>query len=507
MNEPRRRRPLELVVAVALLAVTALVYHRVSGFAFVNYDDPALLVRNHHVNTGLSLANVAWAFTSTHLLQWAPVTWLTHMIDFQLFGSDPSGHHLTSLAFHLFNTVALLVLLRRATGDFWRSAFVAALFALHPLHVEPVAWLSARKDLVSTAGLLVALLAYVEYARRASPFAYAATLAAYAVSLMAKPMYVTLPVLLLLLDAWPLARMRATGATPSGSGRRHPLIPLVVEKLPFFGLAAVSSAVAYLTQARADAVVPFRIEELGSRAAGVVVAYATYVWKTVWPAGLAVVYPRPELPVWEVLVAIAFLAAVSVLAIRGARARPWLLVGWGWFLVALLPVIGIVQIGSSWVADKFTYVPLVGLFVMVAWGVPELVELAAGARARRPALAIAAGAALALLAARSALQLESWKDSITLYTRALEVTDGNFVVLGNLGYAYQEQGRLEEALRYYHESIRVEPRYDAGYASIGLLWVYGMGDCERAAPYLSAALRLNPAHRQAESALAWCGRR
>jgi hypothetical protein len=501
MNELRSRNGSAALVAVVLAAATALLFHRVTQFGFVNYDDPALLLRNPNVNTGLSLRNLQWALTSTEKLQWAPLTWLTHMVDFQIFGAQAGGHHLTSLLFHLFNTVALLALLFRATGALWQSAFVAALFAAHPLHVEPVAWLSARKDLVSTAFLLLALHAYLAYARSGRVSVYFAALAAYTASLMAKPMYVTLPAVLLLLDLWPMGRLRS-GPEQTGWTRRP--VRLLVEKLPFVAVAAASAGVAYFTQAKADAVVSFRIGELASRAAGVVVGYAMYVAKTLWPAKLAVVYPRSPLPAVAVIAALVLLVGVTVGVVRGARARPYLLVGWLWFLVTLLPVIGIVQIGSAWMADKFTYLPIVGLFVMVAWGVSDVASRTS--RRVRASLAVAAGVVLLACGIRSYAYVGAWKDSVSLYTEALEVTDKNFVVLGNLAYAYQEQGRLDEALAYYHESIRAEPRYEIGWASIGLIWLYARGDCARATPYLDAAMRLNPNYQPARQALAYCRR-
>jgi tetratricopeptide (TPR) repeat protein len=281
---------------------------------------------------------------------------------------------------------------------------------------------------------------------------------------------------------------------------------LILEKVPFCVLAVVFSAIAYLAQSRSDAITPFQLSELPSRTAGAVVALAQYVWQTAWPARLAVVYPRAAPSPWMTVASAMFLVAVSALVLRLARARRYLVVGWLWFIVALLPVIGIVQIGSAMMADKFMYVPLIGLAIMAAWGIPGVLE-SWGARLRAPVLAGAASLALALCAAKSWDQLASWENSIALYTKALAVTENNFIVLGNLAAAYHAAGRLDEAMQYYQAAIRAEPRFEIGYANIGHLLLMTRNDCERATPYFIAALRLKPEYQKARSGLAYCQNR
>ena len=505
-NEPSPRRAFRAAAIVALIGAVFVLFYRVREFGFINYDDDHLLYRNPFVSTGISLRNLAWAFTSTDKLQWAPLTWLSHMVDFQLFGSDPSGHHLVSLAIHLINTLLLLAFLVRTTGAFWRSLFVAALFALHPVHVEPVAWLSARKDLVSTAFFLLALLAYSTFVRRRRASTYLLTLAAYVGSLMAKPMYVTFPFVLLLLDYWPLDRVRSGNPTPvHGRARAESILKLILEKVPFLVLGGIFSGVAYVAQFRSDALTTFHAGDLGLRASTVVASYVHALWIAIWPAKLAIVYPAPTyFSPWIVMGQATVLAIVFALVIASARSRPFLFVGWLWFVVLLLPVSGLVKIGSALMADKFMYMPLVGLLIMAAWGVPDQARRWNG-RWQKPVLVVAF-AIIVAATARSSAYLEHWRDSKTLYTEALAATDGNFLVMGNLGAAYQDAGDYDSAIRYYRQSIQVEPRYEIGHANLGQLLML-RNDCERAVPHFQAALRLRPGYQRAAQGLAYCVRR
>ncbi len=491
--------------ALTLAVVTGVLFWQVKNCAFINYDDDSLLLYNFNVTSGLSWKNLVWAFTSTDKLQWVPVTWLSHMLDFQLYGINPAGHHVTNAVLHLCNTIVLLLVLYRMTGAYWRSFFVAALFALHPLHVEPVAWVTARKDTLSTLLFLITLLLYVRYVRQPRTAGYVLVLCAYLVTLTAKPMLVTLPLVLLILDYWPLNRLAGPdreNAAPKW--RIEGITRLVWEKVPFLLLSVIFSGVVYFTQSKAQAVTPFQLQLLGSRLANILVAYAGYVWKTFWPARLAVVYPyREVVPLGEVLLSAAFLLAVSGIALKQATARRYLLVGWLWFLVTLLPVIGIVQIGSAYMADKFTYVPLIGLFVIIAWGGGELAEK--WRLNARPWLIAGSGAVvLGLLALRSGEYLACWKDSKSLYLEALKVTENNFLVTSNLAAAYEDDGDYGQAIRYYLESIRIEPRFEAGYANIGYLYLK-QNDCAHAVPYFISALQLKPDYPKARAGLGVCG--
>ena len=365
----RIRPGVALQFALALL--TLALYWPVVGHDFVNYDDGLYVTDNPHVQAGLTLDNIAWAFSTGHASNWHPVTWLSHLIDFSCFGWFAGGHHLVNVLFHTANTLLLFLLLRRLTGSLWRCAIVAALFAWHPLHVESVAWVAERKDLLSLFFLLLSLSAYVGYVKQPSPGRYTLTLACFALGLMAKPMIVTLPCLLLLLDWWPLARLRlsATDAGENPSPRSH-LWPLVCEKLPFFALAAASCVVTVWTQHQTGALRTFHAVPLSARLANTVTAYACYLWKMIWPADLAVLYPMPSSwPLAMVLGSALALAGLSLFAWRWRTQFPWVVVGWCWFVVTLVPVIGLVQVGEQAMADRYTYLPLIGVFLALTWGV------------------------------------------------------------------------------------------------------------------------------------------
>jgi len=488
------------VATAIVLVVTAAVFLQTGSYKFINYDDTILLAYNSHVNTGFSLDNFKWAFTSNNMLQWVPLTWLSHMLDFQIYGHNASGHHISNVIYHLLNTVGLLYFLYKTTGKYWQSLFVAALFALHPLHVEPVAWVTARKDLLSTLFFLTTLLLYARYVKQPGIMRYVLTLVAYLLSLMAKPMYVTLPILLLVLDYWPLERLHITGSERTS---RSKLAYFVAEKIPFFLLTGVFSVIAYLTQAKADAITPFQFKLLLFRLSTVIVSYAEYVRKTFWPAKLAVVYPfESPIPLWQVLVSALSIVIFSIIVLRQCSVHRYLLAGWLWFLVTLLPVIGIVQIGSSFLSDKFTYIPIVGLFILIAWGVPEFLEKNQ-IRSGQTIIALLAIIALSLLTARSWEYVGCWKDSISLYTEALSVTKKNFMVLGNLAAEYEKEGKYDDALKYYYESIQAEPRFEPGYAGIGYLYLM-RNDCENALPFFDIALKLKPGYQKAHAGRYYC---
>jgi hypothetical protein len=407
------------LLAGALLALLAVaLYAPTARHGFVNLDDDAYVVLNPRVNAGLRAANVAWAFTGTACSNWHPLTWISHMLDVQLYGLMPRGHHLTNVALHAANTVLLLLLWRGLTGSLWRSALVAALFAVHPLHVESVAWIAERKDLLSTLLGLLAALAYLGHLRRPRPVAHALALCLFALALMAKPMLVTLPLLLLVLDVWPLGRLGGP------AGRRAALRRLVVEKAPWAALSLGSAAITLSVQSASGAVRPGDVFPVSERLANALVSGVAYAGAALWPARLAVYYPHPggSLPAWQGAVAAALLAAASAAAWRAARRRPHLAAGWLWFLLSLAPVIGIVQVGTQARADRYTYLPLTGLFVALAWSLPRAAR--APRSARRTAASAAAVVALLALAAR--IQTAYWRDSLTLLGRALDVvSDGH----------------------------------------------------------------------------------
>ncbi len=474
-------------IGVAILAATWAVYAPVGQHEFVSFDDPDYITSNPHVRRGLSGDGLAWAFRFTlHANNWHPLTWLSHMLDCELFGLDAGRHHLVSVFLHALNAVLLLVALNFMTRAPWPSAFVAALFALHPLRVESVAWVAERKDVLAGMFWMLTLLAYARYVRGPSWQRYVALALTVLAGLLAKPMLVSLPFVLLLLDLWPLRRAERFGR-------------LVAEKIPLVVLAAASSAVTLYVQTASGAVRSDEALPAASRAVNALAAYLTYLWKTVWPSELAFFYPHPallaggssQLP--AALGAGLFLAAATVLAVRRLRERPYVLVGWAWFLGTLLPVIGLVQVGEQAWADRYAYLPLVGIYVVVAWGVHEAL---ASWPAGRTAVGAAAGALLLAFAAATWVQVGYWKNSRALYERALAVDAHNYLAHNNLGNLYYKDGNLEAAKRHYEAAVRVRPTYaDANY-NLGNV-VLRQGDPLTARALFERALASQPDHAMA----------
>jgi len=480
------RFPRQYLLALLLVAIIVVVFWRVAGYEFVNYDDDQYVYQNPHLRSGLSWEGITWAFTSVYASNWHPVTWLSHLLDVQLFGLDAGWHHCINLLLHCANAVLLLLILFHMTQAPWRSAFVAALFALHPLHVESVAWIAERKDVLSTFFLLLTIGAYARYAKRPCRARYLIVVALFALGLMSKPMLVTLPFVLLLLDWWPLGRVtRFDGET---------LARLIREKLPLLLLSLASSVATYAAQVKGGAVRSLQAYPLGIRIAHAFVSYATYAIKTVWPSSLAVFYQHPWLtrggdPDWQVAGAVILIAAISFLALRQVRRRPYLTVGWLWYLGTLIPVIGLVQAGSQSMADKYTYVPLIGLFVMIAWGGSEVL-----ASLRTPTkIAAALGVTLlGSLAAASWFQVAHWQNNVTLYTHALQVTAHlNWIANYNLGRALEAQGKLEESIPYYLDALRAAPNDARAHNNVGSAFA-AQGKFDEAIRLYREALRLDP---------------
>ena len=438
------RRP--WLLAALLAAATVAAYLPVFGNDFVAYDDDLYVTECGPVRAGISAEGVAWAFGSFHGANWFPLTRLSWMLDADLFGVEPVAFHATSLLLHVANAVLLLLVLARMTGAPGRSAFVAGVFALHPLHVESVAWAAARKDVLSGLFFMLGLLAHERLASAgASVRRRAAVAACMALGLLAKPILVTFPIALLLLDAWPLGRLRH-GRVRAVTG----------EKAELFALAAAAGVVTLLAQRAGGALQALDAIPLGERVANALVATVGYLRRAVFPEGLAVFYPHPRgaLPAWQAWAAAALLVALSALALRAWPRRRALAVGWLWTLVLLAPVIGIVQVGGQAMADRYTYLPLVGLAIAVAWGA---FDLAPGERGRR-SLAVAACAALAALSAATFQQVRTWRDTETLFANALRVTERNAVAHVNLGLAVTRAGRLDEGERHALAALAIAPR-------------------------------------------------
>ncbi len=421
-------RLLILGISLGLFLTALLVYAPVYRFGFVNFDDPDYVTNNPHVRSGLTMDGVVWAVTSSEAANWFPATRLSHLLDVEIFDLRPGGHHFTNAFLHAFATVFLFAFLRAATSATWPSAFVAMLFAVHPLHVESVAWIAERKDVLSAFFWFLALWSYV---RRH----YWLTLLAFCLGLMSKPMVVTLPFVLLLLDRWPL---------------RRPLRTALRVKIPMLGLSAASATAAYLVQRSSGAVREVGQFPLGLRVENAVVSYAIYIVKMFWPARLAVFYPYPHhLPVWQIALSALLLAGVSMVVLRERRSRPYLAVGWLWYLGTLVPVIGLIQAGAQARADRYTYLPMVGLSIMLAWGLAEVLK-------SKAAISAAIVACLACAALCEA-QIQYWRNSETLFRHALDVTSGNYLAHHNLGVALADDGRFPEAIAQYQAALQIEP--------------------------------------------------
>ena len=470
---PDRARLL-LQAALALLVLAA--YAGVAGNGFINLDDNDYVTQNPRVQTGITWSGVVWAFTTGHSANWHPLTWLSHMLDCQIAGTTPLLPHLENLGLHLASTLLLFRLLERATGQIAASAFVAAVFGLHPLHVESVAWVAERKDVLSTLIGVLAIGAYVGWTKERSGGRFAVVVLLYALGLLAKPMLVTLPFLLLLLDLWPL--------------RRDPSARLVLEKLPLFALAAASSATTFLVQRAAGAMSLGERVPFGLRVQNALVSVAAYLRKTIWPADLAVYYPHPATayPGGRVALAALVLAGASALALAARRAHPWLLVGWLWFLGMLVPVIGLVQVGSQAMADRYTYLPIAGLAIAVGF---EAADVARRKPAARGALAAAGAAAVLAWAYSTWIQVGFWRNDRTLFGHAVDVMPGNHVAHGILGNVLLRERRLGEAMTEYDEALRIRPDYAQAHSNAGMVLELG-GRTDEAIEKYRTALRWSP---------------
>jgi len=485
-------------MAALLVLVTIALYWPATGHEFVNYDDKQYVLDNTHVISGLTLENARWAFGNGYAANWHPVTWLSHMLDCQLFGLSPWGHHLTNVLLHAINAALVFALLQQMTGSPLRSLFVAALFAVHPLRVESVAWVAERKDVLSGFFGLLALIFYVRYARRRSsvegrePKAqgvpalaprpatldYVLALCFFALGLMSKPMLVTWPFVMLLLDYWPLGRFKP-GRTPR----------LLTEKILFLALAAAESVVTFAVQKRGGSVMAAENLPLIARGGNALVSYCRYLGKLFWPTDLAVFYPHPgHWPVAKVLLAGGLLLGISVLLFVQRRRSPASLMGWLWFIGTLVPVAGLLQVGDQAMADRYTYIPSLGVLIVAIWGAYELTR---GWRHHVIALPVAGSVAIVLCMVLTRQQLGYWKDSEALFRHALEVTEDNYIAHNGLGVALYKKGQVDEAIGHYREAVRLEPNDSLAHDNLGLALVTN-GQIDEAISQHQEALRLKP---------------
>jgi protein O-mannosyl-transferase len=532
---PNYRR--QILICLFLTFTVLAAFWQVNRCDFINYDDEDYITENSHIQNGITTEGIRWAFTTSHSANWHPLTWLSHMLDCQLFGLKAGRHHLTNVFFHIANTLLLFLILNLMTRAFWQSAFVAALFALHPLHVESVAWVSERKDVLSTFFWMLTMGAYIFYVERPVLQRYLPVLIFFALGLMAKPMLVTLPFVLLLLDYWPLQRFRqkrsaqeiqtdshrpvsvdkqkvhtkkkpaekgvANSKKPATSEDRWALIsPVFWEKIPFFALAALSSIITYVTQQKGGAVVSIEAFALSDRIANAFVSYVIYIRKMIWPNDLAVFYPHPALlPTWQVAGAVLFLIAVTLIVIRIADKFPYLTVGWLWYAGTLVPVIGIVQVGAQARADRYTYIPLIGLFIMAAWGLPELLEKW---RFRKEVLFASFTLSLLCFFIVTWTQVGYWQNSVTVFRHAVEVTAPNSRAYINLGAAYNNLGNYRKAIEACDEAIKLIPKLEKIYYNQlekiyynrGLAYSK-LGNYKQAVGDYDRAIEIDPTHAKA----------
>jgi protein O-mannosyl-transferase len=481
------RRHLDLYISVALFAVVVAVYGQVWSHDFVSYDDPVYVTANPHVRGGLAWDGLRWALTSGHGANWFPITWISHMLDCQLFGLNAGWHHFTNVWIHALSTVCLFLLLSRGTGARWRSAVVACIFALHPLHVESVAWIAERKDVLSGLFWMLTLFAYFAYVTKPGRMRYALVLVVFCLGLMSKPMLVTLPVVLLLLDRWPLNRKF-----------------LILEKLPFFAASLAASIITLVVHQKGGAVASVQLVPFGPRVENALISYVAYVLKTFWPTHLAVFYPFSlrGLLVPAALAAI-LLIALTWLAIHWLPTRPYLAVGWGWYLVTLLPVIGLIQTGEQSRADRYTYIPMIGLSIALVWGIADALQPWPRLRA---ALAVATCAICVFL---TSLQIRYWRDSISLYQHAIEVVPDSYEARFNLAAVLEARGDTPGAIAQLQETVRIRPAYVPARAELGQL-LAAQGQIEDGIRELQTAVRMRPedadAHFRLGSVYAAAGR-
>ncbi|MFC1515633.1 tetratricopeptide repeat protein [Thermodesulfobacteriota bacterium] len=488
-KKPFIKKYRNLLFFFIIAATTFFVYQHVQNLDFV-FDDHQYITENRLVHGPVTLNSILWAFTTTHDGNWHPLTWLSHMLDCQLFGLNPGRHHLVNLLFHIANTLLLFSVFEKMTGDFRKSAFVAALFALHPLHVESVAWVAERKDVLSMFFGLLTLRGYVRWVEHPGVSRYLTVLLFFTLGLMAKPMLVTLPFVLLLLDYWPLHRFRTKPSNnPETGHQRAVLSGLIREKIPLFILTSISAVLTFMAEKKGGSMSALDAIPLKSRMANALISYVNYIIKTVWPAKMTVLYPLQEtFPWWKVAGACVVLITVTFLAIKSIKRHPFFTVGWCWYLGTLVPVIGLVQVGVQSMADRYTYIPLVGIFIIIAWGAPELV---AQWRYRKIWLATLASVILAILMVSTWKQVRYWENSITLFEHALKITSNSYVPHYNLGHALAKQGRTSEAIEHYLQALRLKPDYVKAHNNLGNV-LARQGRTSEAIEHYLQALRIKP---------------
>ena len=481
----------EIYAVLILLLITFAVYWQVAGHDFVYFDDNAYITENPNVLQGFSLESIIWAFTSVHSSNWHPLTWLSHMLDIELFGLNPGWHHLVNVLFHVLNTLLLFYVLKRMTGAFWRSLFVAALFALHPLHVESVAWIAERKDVLSTFFWMLVMWFYVIYTEKPGLGRYSLVLLFFILGLLSKPMLVTLPFVLLLLDYWPLSRFEIWPKLKIS-------FRIIWEKVPFFALVIISSVVTFIVQEEARGTRVYEILPLQARISNALVSYISYITKMLWPENLAALYPHSlVIPSWKVLISAIMLVLITFFVIRELKRRPFLSVGWFWYLGTLVPVIGLVQIGLQAMADRYTYIPLIGIFIMLSWGFSEIAVKMSFQKKIFPVVSLVVFVFLVFL---TWVQVGYWKNTNLLFENVLRKTENNFIVHNYLGVVLDKQGNAEESVKHLKKALEINPYYSRARNNLGVIFERE-GRHDEAIAHYKRAIQVKPDYADAHNNL------
>ena len=483
---------LRLLLSALLLIATLAIYIQVLGYAFITYDTLVYVTDNTRVHAGITSDNIKWAFATSFFSNWHPLTWLSYMLDIEIWGLSPTGFHATNLILHLCNSLLLFFLLQRITATTWRSWLVAGLFALHPMHVESVAWIAERKDVLSAFFFLLTILCYIKYLERQTRLRYSSVLLSFLLALMSKAMVVSLPAILLLLDYWPLRRfdrrlIPEAQKTPPIHIEDTSKYSAILEKIPLFLLAAFDSWMTIIAQH--SNLTTLESLPLTIRIANAFTAYLSYIEKTLWPANLAVFYPYPhQLPLVLTIASIFVLTTITILAITWRQSRPWFIAGWFWFLGALVPVIGLIQMGQQFIADRYTYLPHIGFFIIVSWGLHELLKQSGKWRWIYPVTVC-----LILCAAgiQTWKQLRYWEDDYTLWARALDVTENNHIAENNMGSILLDRGKSQGAKEHFLRAIEISPNYADGQSNIAMV-LANEGKLDESIQHYLKAIELSP---------------
>jgi protein O-mannosyl-transferase len=479
-----------LLVIFCLTAAIAAIYGQVQHFDFINLDDNYYVVSNPHIRNGFTLENIKWAFTSTDVGQWIPLVWLSYMLDSHLFGLSPGWFHTVNIFFHIANSVLLFLVLNKMTGKFWESGIVAILFAVHPIHVESVAWVTERKDVLSMFFFLICIFAYAHHATSHKKSYYVLSIIIFALGTMAKPMLVTLPFILILLDFWPLRRFTSWNVNNGKDNKNESFTSfLFIEKIPYIVISLIISSVTLYSAKKGGAIIAADFLPWDIRSANAISSYAAYLLKMLWPSKLAVPYPYREVFIWrELITAASVLILITAMAIKTIHQKPYLIVGWLWYLIMLFPVIGIAQAGTQAMADRFMYIPSMGIYIFIVWSISELAEKVSFPKSIRVSTAISITSILSMV---SYLQVQHWHNSITLFKHSASVTKNNFIAYFNLGDAFQNQKKIPEAIQYYLNALELKPDDARTQSHLGLAYMKS-GEIEKAISHFEKAVWINP---------------